>query len=119
MSAEREIQKLQRHIEDLEYRLEEYHAYFSYAANQRDILALDAAWGVANGVVGLIAFALVFMISKEWIGLDGWVLGIVAGVAGTIAQGVAFAYSDKGRFKDRNNMTEFPDWECKADKLQD
>lgn len=114
MDVYEEIDLLRAHIEELETRLSNYNIAFCEAAKQRDLLALDAAWGVTNAIAGIIAFLTVFLIASEWLGLEGWLLGLVAGVFGVGAQGWAYIHSDKGRFKDRDNMYRFPEWHYRA-----
>lgn len=100
-------------IDDLENRLDRYHSWLTEAIEERDRLALDAAWGVhyahnlfaAQAVIVAITL-LVFSPLPWW----GWLL---LAFASTPVQIGIHMWSNGQRMKEVDRFAKLPEWEWK------
>lgn len=102
-------------IDDLEWRLLQYHEWLVASIEERDRLALDAAWGVHNGLFQIIA--AVFILINAYFAIDAfpwWVVAVVIGLSQFPIQAAIHAWSNKGRMKDMDLLAKLPEWEFKG-----
>lgn len=95
-------------IADLELRLVAYHEHLSEVIQQRDRLAIDAAWGVHGSLHSIIAYAAVLGVAYK-LGATGWwwaLAGFVAWAAST----AALMHSNAARMKEVDTFLDLPDW---------
>jgi hypothetical protein len=114
MSEPDELGRLRAHVDDLENRLRQYHDEFEYVAAERDTLALDAARGGVAVIWGVVALVGCSIITEKWLGLHGWLFGIVILFAEFLVLVVVNWKFEKIRLKDRAKMRSFPRWHSKG-----
>jgi hypothetical protein len=97
-------------IEDLEHRLQTYHDWLVDSIEQRDRLALDAAWGVHYALY--LALAQILLFGGLWYVSDeiGWVGGIIFGLALFGSQLVVHMWSNGARMKEVERLAILPKW---------
>lgn len=101
-------------IEDLEYRLYNYHYMLAESIAERDRLALDAAWGVHFSLYSTIA-AVGIVLTANFVFRDySWPVGIGVGVALLVAHGAVHSWSNGERMKDVDKLAKLPEWEWKV-----
>lgn len=100
-----------QHIDDLEYRLDRYHEWLVASIEQRDRLAIDAAWGITGAVNGLVAAGLVAWFCYSFIGVDTTLKQIGLGFAAWAANFAMVAYTNGQRMKEVDRFHKLPDWE--------
>lgn len=105
----------ERRIRDLERRLDEYHAALSEAIEQRDTLALDAAWGILTGGFGAAGLFGTLYFCVTVLSLDNWLGAIIAGLVGLVVYLAVYSWADRGRFQDRKKLSRLPQWKAKID----
>lgn len=106
----RENNDLERRVSSLERLLADYHEHLEQALEHDREFQMKATWGIVNTLVGLSAFFGVLWAADK-LGMEGWILGGVAGFAAFIAWGAAVAWSDKGRERDLKKLSHLPKWE--------
>jgi len=103
-----------RRIDDLELRLEKYHEWLVESIQERDRLALDAAWGVHYALyqnisaIGILAGAYIAFEQRSW------VIGIGVGLALLFSQFAIFSWSNGQRMKEVDRLAQLPTWEWKG-----
>jgi hypothetical protein len=103
-------EELQRRIEKLEFQLAQYHEHLEAALEHDRDFQMKATWGVVNSLVGWGAFFGVLWLADK-LGMDGWILGTIAGFAALIAWVAASGWSDKGRKNDLKKLSQLPKWD--------
>ena len=123
-----EIESLRQHIEQLEYRLDEYHSQLSDAVKERDEVALDAAWGIVQAaadlkalvfgaVIGLIVYTNAKSITSNTIAL---ILGALSWfIAQWILESRWGQKVQSERIKEKEGLPGLPEWKSEAEKLWD
>ena len=100
---------LEARVRALEWQLDEYHEHLEYALDHDRQFQLKATWGIVTSMSGVLA-----MIGTIWLanklGIEGWVFGIVVGVAGIFAYGAGAAWADRGREDDLKKLSRLPKW---------
>ena len=102
---------LEYRIDRLEERLLEYHSALNESIEQRDLLALDAAWGILTAAMGGAAFFGALYFVKITLGWNGWIGAGVGAVGALAAYVAAYHWMDRGRFQDREKLWKLPEWE--------
>ena len=99
-----------RYLSDLEYRLDKHLEALNEAVEQRDNLALDAAWGIVTASYMIGSLVLAGMVDK-WLGLP-WFFGFIVYV---LVFGAALViggnYVEKGRQGDKDKLYRLPKWQ--------
>lgn len=97
-------------ISDLEWRLERYHSELTVAIQERDRLALDAAWGVHFALYAILAtFGATYGISRFFSG-DGWYAGFFGVLATLIVPMAVHVWSNGQRMKEVDRLARLPEW---------
>ena len=120
-----DISSLCSHIETLEYRLDEYHEHLVDAVRERDGLALDAAWGVAQALTYFQSF--VFSAATGVIAFFT-ALEFVSRVLAFVIAGLIFAVCywwslrslvavNRARIEEKKSLAQLPEWKSEAEKL--
>ena len=114
-----------RRIDDLEHRLDEYHSEVTRIADQRDLFALDAAWGVSQALASLLSkltaavFAGGAYLAVSSLTHINWLPFVAAVIVYVIAETVGERRLHKklqaGRNEDRRQLDAFPTWQNKAE----
>ena len=99
------------YIEELELRLSSYHAELNEAVEQRDRLAIDAAWGVHGAFTSTLAVLLLLYVFDRFIGWHSWLGGIGVGVAIFAVQMVTRMSSNSARMKEVDTFATLPTWD--------
>ena len=110
MDLEREVERLESRVSSLELELEQYHEWLEEAIDQRDRLALNAAWGIVKVSCGVLAYLGTYYTIFQWLELKGWIWGGVAAVLGMVAYLVVYAWQDRGEDKDVEKLHRLPKW---------
>lgn len=105
------IEDLELRVHSLECQLANYHADLEGALEHDRQFQMKATWGIVNTLVGVSAFFGVLWATDKWLKMDGWFLGMIAGVAAFVAWGAAAAWSDRGREGDLAKLPHLPRWE--------
>lgn len=101
-------------IDDLENRLDRYHEWLVESIQQRDRLALDAAWGVHYALYSNLAVAA--LAAGYYIAFDqrSWgAFGVIFVVGLLVSQFAIHAWSNRARMKEVDRLAKLPDWEWK------
>ena len=107
----REINQLKDKVEDLELQLDQHFRELNAAVEQRDKFVLSATWGIVKGATSIAAFIGVPIALKNWLGWDGWWLGI-AGFFGAMIVLIAMSgWHEKGHADDEKKMWRLPEWQ--------
>lgn len=100
-------------IDDLEWRLSQYHSWLVQSVQERDRLALDAAWGVHFALyynLAVVFFALV--LARYADGWPWWAF-VLAGVGLFVGQFAIGIWSNGARMKEVDRLAKLPEWEWK------
>jgi hypothetical protein len=97
------------HLRQLERRLERHFEALHEAIDQRDNLALDAAWGIVTASYLIAAFVAASMIER-WLEWPWWAGALVYIVALFAALGLGSEYVERGRQGDKRKLHQFPQW---------
>jgi hypothetical protein len=106
---------LNSRIENLEYRLAKYHEWLEESIQQRDRLALDAAWGVNCALNALLAFGAVLALGLLYLEIDGWWQEALLGVGAWVLSMGVWIWTNEQRVKEVDRLAKLPPWECKLD----
>ena len=109
-----DIEKLRRHIESLEDRLDQHNRVLRGAIEQRDTFILESAWGLLKGGVAVFVFVVTFKAVTSWIEqVFGWHGTIALGVELLLAFAAALlVLSLVTRYLDRQrSLAQLPEWE--------
>ena len=104
---------LQLYVEELEWRLREHHHALNEAIEQRDRLAIDAAWGVASWLRGALLAVAVFGGAYYWLP-HHWVTAVVAVIAAHVAFAVGWISANTMRAKEVESFWRLPQWEGRS-----
>jgi hypothetical protein len=105
----------QSRIEDLEYRLARYHEWLERSIQDRDRLALDAAWGVTGTLNSLLAFGGVLATGLLYFKADGWWQETLVWLAAWIVSMGVWIWTNEQRMKEVDRLAKLPTWEWKID----
>lgn len=95
-------------IEDLEYRLERYHEALTEAVNQRDRLALDAAWGIVTSSAGMLPlYGPIFFVSLLRVDLIWFIPAALFGITASI---LATNRAHRMRLEELKKLEPLPRW---------
>jgi hypothetical protein len=125
MVVKDDISSLRGHIEMLENRLDEYHEHLVDAIRERDEIAVDAAWGVAQALAYFqsLVFSAAFGVMAFFA-----VLEFVSRVLAVVMAGSVFAVSywwslrslvaiNRARVEEKEGLARLPEWKSEAEKL--
>lgn len=101
----------EQRISDLEQRLERYHYALAEAIQQRDRLALDAAWGVHLVLYSFAGAGTFFYLSKVYFANLGWLAQTLLGIAFFAAMGAISIWSNNARMKEVERLSKLPEWQ--------
>lgn len=101
-------------IDDLERRLERYHEWLVDSIQQRDRLALDAAWGVHYAFYSALGTIAAIYAVHRYVGDSGWVAGFLFVSALTIIPLVIHIWSNGARMKEVDRLAKLPEWEWRG-----
>jgi hypothetical protein len=97
-------------IYDLEIRLQRYHEALAEAIQERDRLALDAAWGVHYALFSVVGTPSVIYALHRFFEDGGWVAGaLMAGALFLVPMGI-HVWSNGERMKEVERLAKLPDW---------
>lgn len=100
-------------IDDLEWRLRQYHEWLTDSIEQRDRLAIDAAWGVHGALYETVAVLVIFYLYDRFIGWSWtyWygVLGL--GLVVFVVQMLTRIQSNNERMKEVERFAKLPSWD--------
>jgi len=98
-------------IDALEHRLADYHGWLNEAIEERDRLALDAAWGVHYALYSNLGTLLVF--GGAYIAYDrqSWIIGIIVAALWLVPQMAIHSWSNGQRMKEVDRLAKLPEWE--------
>lgn len=99
-----------RRLDDLEWKLERYFEWLEGSVKQRDHFNLRATWGLIKGLSGIVAYVAANYVAGYWLGRDTWAGGIVGGIGGIIAYGIAAVLQDRGEQGDLEKLQPLPKW---------
>ena len=120
-----DLSELRHHVERLEYRLDEFHEHFIDAVRERDELAIDAAWGVAQSVAYLVSSLtsvvlgiLTYFIAAEFMGRF-WSIGAAVLVWGIASWwgGRSLLAVNRSRIEEKQSLAKLPEWKSEAEKF--
>jgi hypothetical protein len=98
-------------IYDLEVRLLRYHEALAEAIQERDRLALDAAWGVHYALFALLGTAAAVFAIQRFIDGNEWIAGGLTAIALFVVPMAVHAWSNGERMKEVERLAKLPDWE--------
>lgn len=103
-------------IDDLEWRLEKYHEWLTDSIEQRDRLALDAAWGVSGALQQTIAVFMLFYLYDRFVGWSWtyWYGVLALGLAVFLVQMFVWIHSNNARMKEVERLAKLPSWDWKT-----
>ncbi|QDH33185.1 hypothetical protein [Porphyrobacter sp. YT40] len=97
-------------IYDLEARLSRYHEALAEAIQERDRLALDAAWGVHYSLFALFGTAIAIFAIHRYVDGHGWLAGGLIAIALFVVPMAIHAWSNGERMKEVERLAKLPDW---------
>lgn len=97
-------------IDDLEWRLSEYHEWLVEAIAERDRLAIYAAWGVHYALYSAIGTVAALYAIHRFVGDSGWLAGILLVVALMTVPMMIHFWSNGARMKEVDRFAKLPDW---------
>jgi hypothetical protein len=97
------------HLRQLERRLERHFETLHEAIEQRDNLALDAAWGIVTASFMLGAFVLASRIER-WLDWPWWAGAVVYMIVLLGGLGLGLEYVERGRQGDKRKLYQLPHW---------
>lgn len=98
-------------LDDLEFRLHKYHEWLTDSIHQRDRLALDAAWGVQEGLIFLIGMAALVWFFDTKFESDNWITTTAFVIAVFVMQIAVLVWTNKRRMKEIDRLAKLPEWE--------
>jgi hypothetical protein len=101
-------------ISDLESRLDKYHEWLVEAIQERDRLALDAAWGVHYALYQNLTTVGILLASYIAFDTKSWWAWIPVAVALFASQFFIHGWSNGQRMKEVERLAKLPDWEWKG-----
>lgn len=101
-------------IDDLEYRLGRYHEWLVDSIQQRDRLALDAAWGVHFALYYNLVVVFFVIYLATYLESASWWVSVGAGVLLFVAQFAIGIWSNDARMKEVDRLAKLPEWEGKG-----
>lgn len=104
----------EQRIDDLEWRLGRYHEWLVQSIQERDRLALDAAWGVHYALYQNIATIAILVGSYIAFDRESWWIGGGVVVALFVSQFAIFSWSNGARMKEVDRLAKMPEWEWKS-----
>lgn len=102
-------------IDELERRLEAYHARLEEAVAERDRLALDAAWGVHLSLYATLALIGLYCLVGRFLPPLGWLGGVTLGIAAIVTYVVVHGWSNGARMKEVDRLSALPEWQRRFD----
>ena len=123
-----DIESLQRHVEQLEHRLDEYHLRLTEAVRVRDETALDAAWGIVQALMNLRALVFGFVIGLVTYDLAK---SVVSNTISLVLGGLVWFFAQwflesrwalkvqSERIKEKDGLAPLPEWKNESWKLTD
>lgn len=101
-------------IDDLEARLEKYHEWLKDSIEQRDRLALDAAWGVHYALYSVSVTVGAIFAVHYFLGDTGWLVGGLTLAALMAIPTAVHLWSNSQRMEEVGRLAKLPEWEWRG-----
>jgi uncharacterized membrane protein YbhN (UPF0104 family) len=113
MNRDEQISTLKAQINDLEFRLEQYHDRLTGAVKQRDEFSLKATWGILHSLAFSACFYGAYFVFQYKLNLTAWYWTLLAFFVGAVVAGFAIQWTEKLADADNGKLWRLPEWKSK------